>query len=73
MKPVVALVLTVAALSLGGCDTVRRTAWQANVPGASAPFRFDSVRQRIGYLDTTLSSGHITRRIFAPGDNPDCT
>ena len=73
MKPIAALGLAVATLALGGCDAVRRTAWQANMPFVSAPFRVDSVRVRVGYLDTQLSSGSITRRIFAPGDDPDCT
>jgi hypothetical protein len=65
--------LAVAALALGGCDTVKRTAWQANIPGASAPFRVDSVHLRVGYLDTDLSSGSLSRRIFAPGDDSECT
>ena len=67
------LALAIAALALGGCDTVKRAAWQANIPGVSAPFRVDSVRTRVGYLDTDLSSGSLKRRIFAPGDDPDCT
>jgi len=71
-KAIAELGLAVAALSLGGCDTVKRTAWQANIPGVSAPFRVDSVRLRVGYLDTTLSSGSLTRRIFAPADDLDC-
>ncbi|HVN38237.1 MAG TPA: hypothetical protein VMW19_08720 [Myxococcota bacterium] len=71
MRPVAALGL--AVLSLYGCDTVRRTAWQANIPGVSAPFRVDSVHERIGYLDARLSSGSLSRRIFARGDDPDCS
>lgn len=64
--------LAAALLLLVGCDSVRRAAWQTNLPGSSATFRVDSVRLRAGYLDTILSSGNITRRIFAPGDDSAC-
>lgn len=62
-----------AVLLLGGCETAQRTAWQTNLPGSSAPFHVDSVRLRVGYLDTILSSGNIQRRIFAPSDDANCT
>lgn len=61
-----------AILVLAGCETAQRAAWQANVPGSSAPFRVDSVKLRVGYLDTILSSGNIRRRIFAPSDDVHC-
>jgi hypothetical protein len=62
-----------ALLVLAGCETAQRTAWQTNLPGSSAPFHVDSVKLRVGYLDTILSSGSIQRRIFAPGDDAHCT
>jgi len=61
-----------AAACLLGCASVQRTAWQLNVPGASAPFRVDLVIQRAGFLDATLSSEHVVRRIFADGNDPVC-
>lgn len=62
-----------AVLAMAGCETAQRTAWQTNLPGSSAPFHVDSVKLRVGYLDTILSSGNIQRRIFAPSDDAHCT
>jgi len=67
-----ALALGAALLLLAGCESVQRTVWQTNLPGSFAPFQVDSVRLRVGYLDTDLSSGNLRRRIFAPGDNEHC-
>src|SRR5262245_39674748 len=67
-----ALGLGAALLLLAGCETVQRTAWQTNLPGSFATFQVDSVRLRVGYLDTILSSGSLRRRIFAPSDNEHC-
>lgn len=62
-----------AVLAMAGCETAQRTAWQTNLPGSSAPFHVDSVKLRVGYLDTILSSGNLQRRIFAPSDDAHCT
>jgi hypothetical protein len=67
-----ALGLGAALLLLAGCETAQRTAWQMNLPGSFANFQVDSVRLRVGYLDTILSSGNIRRRIFAPSDDTNC-
>jgi hypothetical protein len=64
--------LAAAFLWLAGCETAQRAAWQTNLPGSSAPFHVESVRQRVGYLDTVLTSGNLRRRIFAPGDDEHC-
>jgi len=65
-------VCLLAAAWLSGCASVQRTAWQLNVPGVSAPFRVELVTNRAGFLDATLSSEHVVRRIFADGNDPVC-
>ncbi len=65
-----ACLLTAAGLT--GCTSVQRAAWQLGVPGVPAPFQVDSVLKRAGFLDVTLSSGGVLRRIFADGNDPAC-
>lgn len=61
-----------AATCLVGCASVARTAWQLEVPGVPAPFQVDTVVKRAAFLDVTLSSKHLVRRIFADANDPVC-
>lgn len=51
---------------------MQRTAWQLGMPGVPAPFEVDSVVKRATFLDVTLSSGNVTRRIFTDANDPVC-
>lgn len=55
-----------------GCASVQRSVWQLKVPGVSAPFQVDTVVKRADFLDVTLSSEHLVRRIFADASDPVC-
>jgi hypothetical protein len=68
----VLLAAIAVALGTAGCTTLQRTAWQLNVPGVPAPFEVVRVERRSTFLDATLSSGNVTRRIFASADDPAC-